>query len=159
MTPAGSVRLRGMEDGCQAAARRSGRPGAGPVTWSIHDGTVALVVDGPLEGVDPSAMCRSLRAALEQGAVTRVVCQGDGLGDPDLGTVDLLARLQLVALRCGHQLRIVGASGELQGLVALTGLSEVLLPAGSGPGARWEAGQRDEPRGVDDGDPPDDRGV
>jgi hypothetical protein len=45
--------------------------------------------------------------------------------EPDLGAVDLLAGLQLVALRHGVRVRFCGASGELRELVALVGLTKV----------------------------------
>jgi hypothetical protein len=46
--------------------------------------------------------------------------------EPDLGAVDLLAGLQLLARRHGVRLRIRGASCELRDLVALSGLTEAL---------------------------------
>jgi len=44
----------------------------------------------------------------------------------DVLTVDALARLQLSARRRGRRLRLGNASGELQELIALAGLSDVL---------------------------------
>jgi hypothetical protein len=44
----------------------------------------------------------------------------------DLRTIDLLARLQLVARRHGHELRLVHASPELGELLTFTGLDAVL---------------------------------
>ena len=43
-----------------------------------------------------------------------------------LRTVDVLARLQLVARRCGFELRIAQASEDARCLLELTGLSVVL---------------------------------
>lgn len=117
------------------------------------------MVVGPLQDADRRAMCGSLRAALERRTVTTVICEGDGLTDPDLGTVDLLARLRLVARQFGHELQIEGASDELRGLVALTGLDEVLLLERSGGEPGRQAEQREEPRGVEEGVQPDDRAV
>jgi hypothetical protein len=44
----------------------------------------------------------------------------------DVLTVDALARLRLSASRRGRRLRLRDASGELQELIALVGLSDVL---------------------------------
>ena len=46
--------------------------------------------------------------------------------DPDAGTIDVLAGLQLAAHRLGLQLRLHGASAELQELVAFFGLRDAL---------------------------------
>jgi hypothetical protein len=43
-----------------------------------------------------------------------------------LGIVDALARLQLVARRCGFELRVVEVSDDLRCLIELSGLSSVL---------------------------------
>ena len=41
-------------------------------------------------------------------------------------TLDVLARLQLVARRCGFRLRLRGSSPELRELIEFAGLGEVL---------------------------------
>ena len=43
-----------------------------------------------------------------------------------IGIVDALARLQLVARRCGFELSVVNISDDLRGLIELAGLSTVL---------------------------------
>ena len=45
---------------------------------------------------------------------------------PDLGSIDLLARLHLRAQRRGYRLRLRNASRELLDLIALAGLTEAL---------------------------------
>jgi ABC-type transporter Mla MlaB component len=45
---------------------------------------------------------------------------------PDAATIDVLAALQLAARRLGVQLRLRGASAELQELVAFFGLRDAL---------------------------------
>lgn len=45
---------------------------------------------------------------------------------PDAVTLDLLARLQLTARRCGFELRLRGSSQELRELIAFAGLSSAL---------------------------------
>jgi len=44
----------------------------------------------------------------------------------DLTTVDALARLQLRAVRCGAEVRLLHASPALLALIACAGLAEVL---------------------------------
>ena len=61
----------------------------------------------------------------------------------ELGTVEVLARLQLVARRLGCELQVRHASPDLQCLIEFTGLSEVL---GLEPGREPE--QREDPLGV-----------
>jgi hypothetical protein len=53
-------------------------------------------------------------------------CEVGLLTDPDLGTVDELARLQLAAVRRGARIRLLNATAELRGLLVLTGLDDVL---------------------------------
>ena len=45
---------------------------------------------------------------------------------PDVSTVDAMARLQLLARRCGREARFCHVSRELSELVELLGLGEVL---------------------------------
>jgi len=62
-----------------------------------------------------------------------------------LRTVDLLAHLQLVARRYGHELQLVRASPELEGLLALVGLDVVLRLE-----PRREAEEREDAIGVEE---------
>ncbi len=63
--------------------------------------------------------------------------------DPDLGTVEALCVLQLVARRLGCTVRICDANDHMRELISLAGLDDVLIdpPAGAfrlaanGPGA------------------------
>lgn len=45
---------------------------------------------------------------------------------PDVSTVDAMARVQLLAHRCGREARFSRASSELYELIELLGLSDVL---------------------------------
>jgi len=71
--------------------------------------------------------------------------------DPDCGTVDDLARLQLAAGRLGQQVFLFGAAPRLIELVEMAGLADV-LPAmpGSGVEMRREPEKREEPLGVEE---------
>ena len=78
------------------------------------------------------------------------------LGAGDIGVVDALARLQLVAGRHGVRLRIVAAP-DLAGLIELAGLAVVLgLAPTSARERRWQPEERDGAGPVEDeGDPGD----
>lgn len=97
-----------------------------------------------------------MRLVAETSDLELIVCDVAALADPDLGTVDALARLQLTAQRCGRRVRLQHACVELRGLLDLTGLSEVvaglsLEPRGE-PEEREPALRVEEER--DPGDPP-----
>lgn len=69
----------------------------------------------------------------EQGVAHAEVRQPDGgrrvvplPSAADLGTVDVLARLRLAALRADEDLRVRDASPALRELLALTGLADLL---------------------------------
>ena len=55
-----------------------------------------------------------------------IECDVAALTDPDNGTVDALARLQLAVKRLGGSIRLRGTSTRLEELLALTGLGEVM---------------------------------
>lgn len=131
----------------------------GPVHWSLEAGVVTVVVDGPLDPADTPSVCAELCAALAGSAVGSVTCRGKGLADPDLATVDLLARLRLAAGRLGHAMRVEDPSRSLRELLVLAGLEELLLPRGSAAETRWQAEEREEPKSVEEGVQPDDRPV
>jgi hypothetical protein len=55
--------------------------------------------------------------------------------EPDLGTVDLLARAQLAARRADVRLALRDASPQLRALLDLCGLADALPDAGEAPPA------------------------
>jgi anti-anti-sigma regulatory factor len=63
---------------------------------------------------------------------TTIACDVSALVDVDAGTVDILARLQLSACRCGVRMRLRNASPELVELLDFMGLKEILLGRESG---------------------------
>ncbi len=73
-----------------------------------------------------SHTCEHLQAVLDQGDRGLVICDVAAIRRPTLGTLDVLARLQLAARRRGWHLRLHGAHSELRALLALAGLTEVL---------------------------------
>lgn len=118
------------------------RPGPGP-------STVAVVVAGPIARADVPALCARVRVALERSDAEQVVCYLGALVDPDVGTVDALARLALTARRLGRQVRLRHACGELRELLALVGLCDVVPLAAKLPlESEWQPEQREHSRGV-----------
>jgi hypothetical protein len=75
----------------------------------------------------------------------RTLCVEAGGLDADAVTLDLLARLQLTARRCGFELQLRGSSPELRELIAFAGLSAA-LPEGRRVGLRLEPGRQPEQR-------------
>ena len=69
---------------------------------------------------------------------------------PDAAAVDVLARLQLAARRLGLQLRLRGASTELQELVAFVGLRDVLGLEKLRVEVQRQAEQREQRLGVEE---------
>lgn len=119
--------------------------------------TVRIVVGRATGRPDAASLCDELLSALDGRRVDLVVCDVRGLREPDLGTVDALARMQLTAQRLGCRVRLDGATSTLRELLALVGLREV-VPCGAG--SDLEAGgqpeRREEARGIQEkGDPTD----
>lgn len=114
-----------------------------------------LVVGGPIARPDVPGLCRRVRVVLEGTDAGLVVCDVGALADADAVTVEALARMQLTARRLGHSIRLRRASGELQDLLALTGLCDV-LPRGAGLGLERQPEEREQVRGVEEEVEPDD---
>ena len=118
---------------------------------------IVMVIDGPTTPADIDGLCECLRRELEARPIERILCDVGALIDPDLATVDALARLQLTARRLGYGIRLLGARGELLELLALCGLDEVVsLPEALPLEPRGQAEQREpSPRVEEEGDPGD----
>lgn len=81
-----------------------------------------LVLAGPVTRDEVAGRCDDVRALLEATGAGVVVCDVAGLGPPGLGTVDLLARLQLTARRAGGRIRLRDPDPALHALLDLVGL-------------------------------------
>ena len=120
---------------------------------------IRLAVDGPIGPDGLAALCARLRAELANRHADMVVFDMGDVTDPNLGTVDALARARLLARRDGCDLRLADASVELRELLELAGLATTLRCEGEGSGleAKGQAEGREEARGVqeerDSGDP------
>ena len=85
-------------------------------TFSVH---------GPIAPADLPGLCERVCALLVASAAGVAYCDVSSV-EPDVVTVDALARLQLAAHRHGCQVRLRNASDELLELVAFMGLRDVL---------------------------------
>jgi ABC-type transporter Mla MlaB component len=92
--------------------------------------TIVLVMAGPIAHADVPILCDRIRVLLEGSDTDLVICDMGLLAKPDAVTIEVLARLQLTAKRLGRQALVLDACGELQNLLALTGLSDVVPPCG-----------------------------
>jgi hypothetical protein len=97
-----------------------------------------------------------MHALLDESGAQVVVCDVGALAGPDVVAIDGLARLQLTARRLGSQIRLRRASGPLQGLLALTGLAEVVPGSGLCVESCRQPEEWEQAGGVEEeADPPD----
>jgi hypothetical protein len=94
---------------------------------------VLLIADA----ADPdlaTTLCASARLVLEDGGSELLVCDVRAIADPDLGSVDALARLTLEARQLGGDVVLLDAAAELRELLDLAGLASVVpcVPPRSG---------------------------
>jgi hypothetical protein len=81
-----------------------------------------IALNNPLSEGQAQEACRQLETLLTSGCSQQVIC--DVSGQPNLRTVDLLARLALLSQRGNSRLviRAVEDDQNLERLIALTGL-------------------------------------
>ena len=84
---------------------------------------------------------------IDPSGTEREACTLRGNGSPDLGAVDLLARMQLTAIRAGGRIRLTAVSKELAELLDLAGLGREV---GGQPEGGEQVGVEE---GVEPGDP------
>ena len=89
-------------------------------------GTVVLVVGGPVAPHDAPWLCERVRVLLEHSHDAGLVCEVDRVTEVEAGTIDVLARIALVARRLGRPFRLRGVAPELADLLRLVGLRDVL---------------------------------
>lgn len=112
---------------------------------------IHLVVGGAIDCADVPGLCDRLREELVDGHPEVVVFDVGAVGEPDLRTVDALARACLTARRDGCELRLSEASIELRELLELAGLAEALpCVEGSGLDGEGQSEGREEARGVEE---------
>lgn len=92
--------------------------------------TITLAPSGCVSLAEIGCWCERLRRRVgEQGEIRVVICDLAAVGQPDLATVDLLARLKLTAHRLGCEFSVRSPGEDLRSLLELTGL-DCLLPPG-----------------------------
>jgi ABC-type transporter Mla MlaB component len=144
----GGLRLAGPEEPPTPPVRAVGPP--------LEPSTNVLVISGQIDPGDVALLCERVRVLLKSCDADHVICDVGGLDDPDAGTVDALARLQLTARRLGSRIRLRNACGKLQNLLALMGLGDVVPCGGSPFESRGQAEQREQGLGIEEeGDPAD----
>ena len=88
--------------------------------------TIAFAIRGPILRADLGGLCDRVCSLLHGSGAAVALCDVAGV-EPDAVTVDALGRLQLAALRLGCLVRLRNASDDLCRLVALMGLTDVLV--------------------------------
>ncbi|WP_143684079.1 STAS domain-containing protein [Streptomyces diastatochromogenes] len=100
-----------------------------------------LVLAGPVTRDEVPGLCDDVRGLLEGSGAAVVVCDVGGLGPPGLGTVELLARLELAARRAGGRIRLRDPAPALHVLLDLVGLRFQM---------EGQAEEREPPLGVEE---------
>lgn len=88
-------------------------------------GALVFAVRGPIRREDLAGLCARVCALLSAAGASVAVCDVSAV-DPDAGTIEALARLQLAARRTGCRVLLRNASPDLRALVAFMGLTDVL---------------------------------
>jgi len=99
----------------------------GLYAWMAASGpqTVAFALGGKITRTDLPGLCERVCALLDASGADIALCDLSDV-EPDAVSVDALARLCLIARRCGCRAQLCGASGELLELLAFMGLADVL---------------------------------
>jgi len=110
-----------------------------------------LTLPAPFGLADMPALLDRAERLLQEGHDTPLECDVADMREPDLATVEALARIELTATRMGGGICLRGASVELLELLAFCGLPMELLVEAEG-----QAEEREEAGGVEEeGDPTD----
>ena len=118
---------------------------------------VVLVLRPPIGRADIPSWCERLATVIQDTDALVVICDLAAFVQVDAVLVETLARLQLTALRLGSGIQLYRASRALTGLLALTGLQQIIQERSrSGFQPRWQAEEREERLGVEERVEPDD---
>ncbi|MGP4003245.1 STAS domain-containing protein [Streptomyces sp. 8N706] len=88
--------------------------------------TIVVVLAPPLRRADLPRQCERLRTLLHDAHAGPVTVDVGALTDPDVLTIEALARLELTARRLGHRVRLRHACEALRDLLDFAGLGDVL---------------------------------
>ena len=112
----------------------SGRP---PSTVTVHALRSVTRAEIP-------ALCADLAERLRGRGAGVVICDVTAVGEPDVVTVEALARLRLTARRHGCALHVYGADQRLLTLLSFLGLGDALTQAGGKAEERKQVGGVEE---------------
>jgi ABC-type transporter Mla MlaB component len=93
---------------------------------ALEPNAKGLAIRGRIARADVAGLCDRARLLLEKTDADVVVCDVGAIVDPDVSTIDALARLQLTARRLGRGISLSHASRELQELLVLMGLRDAV---------------------------------
>ena len=110
----------------------------------------SLALSGRIGTDDTPGLCDRVRDAPIRQVGDPVRCDCGGIADPDVATVDALARMALAARRRGSRLELDGARPDLRELLLLVGLAELAVEVVGEPEEREVALRVEE-----EGDPRD----
>ena len=108
---------------------------------------VVVVLGESIEPNDVRALCERTRAQLQQSGTVVVVCEVGAIENPDLATVDVLARLFVTARRLGGRMLMRGVGDALTEMLEFVGLGSLL--AGSDVEPRGQAEQGEQALGIE----------
>jgi hypothetical protein len=121
------------------------------VAPSMDPSTIVLIVGARIAPADVDAWTDRLVARRVTRGCRLVVCDVGALEQPDVTTVDALARLALAQRRAGRSVLRLRAGPELRELLVLAGLCEILPCApGSVVETRRQPEHREELLGVEE---------
>ena len=110
----------------------------------------SLAVSGNVGPHQARGLCDRVRESSEGSGPGPLPCECGGIADPDVGTIEALARMALAARRLGHRLELRATRPDLRELLVLVGLEELAVEVVGQPEEREVA------RGVEEeGDPGD----
>jgi hypothetical protein len=104
-----------------------------------------LTLPAPFGLADMPALLDRAELLLQEGHDAPLECDVADLQEPDLATVEALARVELTAVRMSGGICLRGASVELLELLAFCGLPFELVLEAEG-----QAEQREEARGIEE---------
>jgi ABC-type transporter Mla MlaB component len=118
---------------------------------------IVFVFSGPIAPADVPMLCERVRRLLEDSDADLVFCDVGAIVEPDAGTVDVLARLQLTARRLARRVHLLDACGDLRDLLGLMGVTDVVpICEELRHESRGQAEQREPAGGIEEeGDPAD----
>jgi hypothetical protein len=105
--------------------------------------TVTVYAMRPVTRAEIPALCADLAERLRGRGAGVVICDVAAVGEPDVVTVEALARLRLTARRHGCALHVCGADPRLLTLLGFLGLGALTEAAG-------QAEEREQVGGVEE---------